>query len=283
MNKDQERDHPRRVALGRPHLVGSWRDSATVTASIVKQPVAFRSDGLALLGYLFKPKGAGPFPGVLWNHGSELAPGQSLQFDTAGKFFLEAGYALFAPVRRGHEGSEGEYVVDETDRMRETSGAEEANRLVVRKLETEQLDDQLAGLGYLRALPFVDNERLVVVGGSYGGIQALLGASRRVGYRAAVALSPAALSWEGNPLLGARLLQAVRETEIPVMLLQPPKECLEPSRVLGAEFKRLGKQFVGKIYPAEGPEELQVHCFGGVKGMHIWLGDALAFLKEEIR
>ena len=31
------------------------------TAPIVKQPVAFRSNDLALLGYLFKPEGAGPF------------------------------------------------------------------------------------------------------------------------------------------------------------------------------------------------------------------------------
>lgn len=254
-----------------------------MTASITKQPVAFRSDGLALLGFLYKPEGEGPFPAVIWNHGSEPAPGQNLHEDSAGARFFGAGFVLFAPVRRGHAGSEGTYIVDEIDRTRETAGVEEANRLVVRRLETEQLDDQLAGLDYLRRLPFVDTSRIVVAGWSYGGIQTLLGAEKNAGYRAGVAISPAALSWEGNPLLGERLLRAVRSIETPVMLLQPPKECLEPSRVLGAEFKRLRKPFVGKIYPAEGPEELQGHCFGGAAGIHIWADDALAFIRQEIR
>src|SRR5262245_53633067 len=47
---------------------------ATPTAPIIKQQVTFRSNDLALIGYLFKPEGAGPFPAVLWNHGSERAP-----------------------------------------------------------------------------------------------------------------------------------------------------------------------------------------------------------------
>ena len=257
---------------------------ATPTAPIRKQPVTFRSDGLALLGYLFKPEGVGPFPAVLWNHGSERAPGRGQQFDSAAAVFLRDGYVLFAPVRRGHEGSEGVYIVDETKRARETGGREAANRLVVRKLEKEQLDDQVAGLAYLRSLPFVDTTRIVVAGCSYGGIQTLLGAERGAGYRAAVSISPAALSWEGNPLLRERLLQAVRKIEIPVMLLQPPKDAsLEPSHVLGAEFKRLAKPYSGKIYPPEGPEDQQGHCFGGAKGMHIWAEDALTFLKEVLR
>ena len=124
----------------------------------------------------------------------------------------------------------------------------------------------------------------MVAGCSYGGIQTLLGAERGVGYRAAVAISPAALSWEGNPLLRTRLLQAVRNMEIPVMILQPPKDAsLEPSRVFGAESKRLGKPFSGKIYPPQGPEDQLGHCFGGAKGMHIWSEDALTFLKQVLR
>ena len=253
-------------------------------APIVKQPIKFRSDGLTLVGYLFKPEGTGPFPAVLWNHGSEREPARGRQFDAAAEVFQRAGYVLFAPVRRGHEGSEGAYIVDETDRTRRASGLQAANRLVVRKLETEQLDDQLAGLAYLRSLPFVDTSRIAVAGCSYGGIQTLLGAERGAGYRAAISISPAALSWQNNPLLQQRLVEAVRKIEIPVMLLQPAKDAsLEPSRVLGAEFTRLGKPFTGKIYPPEGPEAEQEHCFGGAKGMHVWADDALTFLKQVFR
>ena len=254
------------------------------TAPIVKRPVAFRSDTFALVGFLFKPEGTGPFPAVIWNHGSEKAPGRMQQFDSAAAIFTRAGYVLFAPVRRGHEGSEGAYLVDETTQLRETRGVDAANQFVIRKLETEQLNDQLAGLAYVRRLPFVDTSRLVVAGCSYGGIQTLLGAERGAGYRAAISISPAALSWDGNPLLRERLLQAVRKIAIPVMLLQPPRDAsLEPSRVLGGEFRRLGKTFTGKVYPAAGPEELQVHCFGGARGMHVWAEDAVGFLRQHVR
>ncbi len=253
-------------------------------AAINKQPVPFRSGTLNLVGFLFKPEGAGPFPAVLWNHGSERGPGQGPQFDSAAAVFVRAGYVLFAPVRRGHIGSDGAYIVEETDRARAAGGWEAANRLTVNRLETVQLDDQLAGLAALRTYAFVDTTRIVVAGCSYGGIQTLLGAERGAGYRAAVAISPAALSWEMNPLLRERLLRAVGGTKIPVMILQPAKDAsLGPSRVLGAEFTRLGKAFTGKIFPSEGPDELQGHCFGGAKGMHVWAEDALAFIKEAIR
>jgi len=247
---------------------------------IAKERVTFRSGDLTLVGYLFKPDGPGPFPAVIWNHGSERNPGQGRQFDSVAALFVPYGYVVFAPVRRGHDDSEGVYIVDQIARTRAASGRPEANRLTVRLLETEQLDDQLAGLAYVRRLRIVDTTRMVVAGCSFGGIQALLAAERGAGYKAALAISPAALSWDGNPPLRDRLVRAVSKIEMPVLLLQPPKDAsLEPSRALGAEFTRLGKAYTGKIYPAEGPGDLQEHCFGGVNGMHIWAEDARAFFK----
>ena len=71
-------------------------------------------------------------------------------------------------------------------------GFEAAHRMAVHLLETEQLDDQLAGLAYVKQLAFVDPSRLAVAGCSYGGIQTLLGAEKNVGYKAAISISPAA-------------------------------------------------------------------------------------------
>src|SRR5262249_12879112 len=51
----------------------------------------------------------------------------------------------------------------------------------------------------------------------------------------------------------------------------------------GAEFKRLGKSYVGKVYPPTGPEDEQAHCFGGAKGMHVWAADVVAFLGDVMR
>ncbi|MES2180195.1 MAG: prolyl oligopeptidase family serine peptidase [Gemmatimonadota bacterium] len=265
---------------------GSAQNAATAAASsaIWKQLVTFKSGDLTLSGYLFRPAGAGPFKALIWNHGSEKNPGGGPQFDSVAAIFVPAGYVVFAPVRRGHGTSQGAYVVDDTDRERAARGAGAANRLVVHLLESEQLDDQLAGLRYLKSLAYVDTTRLVVAGCSYGGIQTLLGAERGVGYTAAVSISPAALSWNGNALLQDRLVKAVRGINIPVFLLQPPEDAsLEPSRVLGAEFHRLGKAYQGKIYPADIPDAFRPHCFGGAKGMHIWKQDVLAFLAARVR
>jgi dienelactone hydrolase len=249
-------------------------------ATYTKERVTFKSGSFTLVGFLFKPNKPGPFPGLIWNHGSEKNPGAAPQFDAVAAVFVPAGYVVFAPVRRGHGDSEGPYIQYALQGERR----EERNWRQVRLLE-EQVDDQLAGLAYLKSLPYVDRNRLAVAGCSYGGIQTLLGAERGAGYRAAVAISPAALSWNGNPQLQERLVQAARKIEIPVFLIQPPKDAsLEPSRVLGGEFQRLGKPYAGKIYPEEIPENLQTHCFGGIrKGSRIWAQDALAFLAGVLR
>ena len=205
-----------------------------------KQRIAFKSHGLTLTGFLFKPDGPGPFPSIIWNHGSEKNPGGGPQFDTVASIFVPHGYVVFAPIRRGHQMSEGRYILDERDAAR---GRGQAAQTIVRLHETER------------------------------GV-----------YKAAIAISPAAQSWGGNPMLRDRLLRAVRNIAVPVMLLQPAKDdSLEPSRVLGAEFVKLKKPYVGKVYPATGPDEEQHHCFGGARGMHVWADDAVAFLDRSVR
>src|SRR5436190_10685647 len=68
--------------------------------------VSFPSNGLTLHGWLYKPAGDGPFPAVLWNHGSERMPTAHPEL---GKFYTSHGYVVFLPVRHGHAPSPGEY------------------------------------------------------------------------------------------------------------------------------------------------------------------------------
>jgi len=253
--------------------------AAAPQALFHKQRVAFKSGALTLTGYVYKPDGDGPFPTLLWNHGSEPDPGGVPQFDSVAAIFVPAGYAVMAPIRRGQSGSDGEYIQVRIQAAFRESGAADAERLMVQLMESEQLSDQLAGLAFARTLAFVDTTRLVVAGCSYGGIQTLLAAERGGGFRAAMAISPAALSWSGHSVLQERLVEAVRQINIPVLLIQPPKDAsLEPAKVLGAEARRLGKvSFTAKVYPKTMPENQQGHCFGGAKGMHNWADEALAF------
>jgi dipeptidyl aminopeptidase/acylaminoacyl peptidase len=76
-----------------------------------KERVTFKSSGNTLVGFLFKPDGPGPFPGLVWNHGSEKNPDAAPQFDAVAAVFVPAGYVVFAPVRRGHGDSQGPYIV----------------------------------------------------------------------------------------------------------------------------------------------------------------------------
>src|SRR5665213_1184888 len=49
--------------------------SASAIADLHSELVSFPSDGLTLHGFMWKPPGDGPFPAIVYNHGSELLPG----------------------------------------------------------------------------------------------------------------------------------------------------------------------------------------------------------------
>ena len=250
-------------------------------SNLHKERVTFPNGSLTLVGFLFHPDGPGPFPAIIWNHGSEKNPGTSPEFDAVAQAFVPAGFVVFAPMRRGHGFSEGEYIGVTLERERQMHGGAMANRVMVHEMETSQLEDQLAGLAYLKALPYVDPNRLAVTGCSYGGIETLLAAERGAGVRAAVAVSPAAESWNGNPELRARLEEAVRKITMPVFIIHPAKDAsLSPGRELSAVQDALGKTHEFKIFPATGPQAEQRHCFGGAQGTHVWAPEAIAFLKK---
>ena len=251
-----------------------------------KTKVTFTSGDLTLVGYAYHPDGKGPFPTVIWNHGSEKNPGGGPQFDSVAAVFVPAGYAVFAPVRRGHSDSQGKYIVDTLNALRALgNGSERAT--MVKLHDTEQIADQLAGVAYAKTLPFVDAKKLVVAGCSFGGIQTLIAAERAkaVGFRAAFSVSPAALTWQSTPEIQVRLKQSVQAITIPVLLIQPPQDAsLEPARALGEEAVRLGKrQFQTKVYPPTMPDAEQVHCFNGAIGMHNWASDAVKFFNAAVK
>jgi len=258
--------------------------AAQTTSIFNKRHVTFKSGDLTLAGYVYKPAGDGPFPAVLWNHGSEPDPGGRAEFDSVAAIFVPAGFVVFAPMRRGHSDSEGEYIRDSIEHESSVSGPAAGMRLGAQLLETSQVDDQLAGLAFLERQAFVDTTRIVVAGCSFGGIQTLFGAARHVGYRAAVAISPGALSWDKSPDLRTRLESAVKRIDIPVFLIQPAKDAsLEPAKVLGPILTRRNAANRVKIYPATGPEAQQMHCFGGARGMRIWGAEAVGFVEAALK
>src|SRR6478672_11860352 len=105
---------------------------ATRPIPVQRQHVTFKNGNLTLDGFLFKPDGPGPFPAVVWNHGSEQYPDRGPQFESVAKIFVPAGYVVFAPVRRGHGSSQGQYITDQITRARATEPWPAVQQLMVR-------------------------------------------------------------------------------------------------------------------------------------------------------
>src|SRR6516225_7528569 len=75
-----------------------------LTQSMVPQTVEFLSGELQLKAYLWKPVGPGPFPAVLFNHGSGGATADQTAFmpitqaaTVLAPFFVKHGYAFLYP------------------------------------------------------------------------------------------------------------------------------------------------------------------------------------------
>jgi carboxymethylenebutenolidase len=78
----------------------------------IKRPefVGFKSGDLDLKGFVWKPSGDGPFPALLWNHGSEKSRGT---IESVAPYLVNKGYVFFVSHRRGQGQSPGPYIMDE--------------------------------------------------------------------------------------------------------------------------------------------------------------------------
>ena len=250
--------------------------AASTEALAQAQPelVSFRSGELELKGFLWKPAGSGPFPAVLWNHGSEKLPGS---VETVARFFLPRNYVFFVPHRRGQGRSPGPYIMDQVN----AAGAAR-DALLVRLHETH-LEDQLAGLAFLRSQSIVIANRIAVIGFSFGGIQTMLAAERDPGYRVAVNCSGAAQVWGTSPDMRRRLTSAARASKLPVFFFQAENDYdLTPNSVLSEAVKTAGQPTEAKTYPPFGSSKQDGHEFC-VRGVATWGLDALHFIEAHGR
>jgi dienelactone hydrolase len=126
--------------------------------------VVFPSGEITLHGVLYKPEGTGPFPAVVYNHGS--APGMLSKeaFDVLGPAFASHGWVFFGPYRRGQglSASAGPYIGDQIAAAEKNGGVSAGAEAMVRLLETDHLNDQLAALAWLQKQGFVQPGRIAV-------------------------------------------------------------------------------------------------------------------------
>jgi carboxymethylenebutenolidase len=255
--------------------------------------VVVQSGALSLRALLWRPEGRGPFPAVLFNHGSwprdtrSGRPAREIfaQAASLGPVFARHGYVFLFLFRRGAglSAGQGTHAGDLLERELAANGQAARNRLQVRLLERDELTDALAGLAFLRALPEVDSQRVAVAGHSFGGSLTLLLAERDSTLAAAVDFAGAAASWEPSPELRVRLLTAVGATTVPIFFIHAANDySLAPGKALAAEMARLGKPHRIKIFPPFGTTASQGHNLVDLSPV-TWERDVFAFLDEHMR
>ncbi|WP_394849787.1 prolyl oligopeptidase family serine peptidase [Pendulispora brunnea] len=256
-----------------PQFVPNVADR-TSDAAAALVPITYRNGEYTLRGNVFKPEGRGPFPTLIYNHGSERDP--SLEFaGDLGKWFQSRGFVVFFPYRRGSAGSEGPYWEDELSRRPES----EVERARVELMDAENAD-VVAAVSWVRQQRYVDSDRLFMAGCSYGGIQTVLSAEKDIGIRAAVDFAGASITWQQSVVLQDRLKAAVRRSTVPVFFLQAANDFdTTPSRVLDEEMELAGKPHQIHIFPRFGKSKMEGHARFCNHGMDVWGQEVLAFLK----
>lgn len=270
--------HPRATAATAARTAAVVDRSAADRAA--SEPVTFRSNGYTLYGCIVRPAGEGPFPVVIYNHGSDKNPALCGPRALA-RAYVEHGYLFFAFQRHGHGQSPGEYIGDLQKKIRAEvrDPAARAQRSVA--LHDVANRDVEGAVAWLMKQPDVDRSRVVMTGVSYGGIQTLLTAEKGLGIKAFIPFAPGAMSWR-NVALQNRLKQAVRDAKAPIFLAQAQNDySIGPSQVLGPMVRAKGSPNEAKLYPAFGDTPKQGHGGFAVRGgVPIWKPDVFAFLDE---
>ena len=279
---------PTYIFVMRNVLLVTWLGLAAVTAlgqtttqtNQEYTEVFYRSGSLRIEAYLYKPDGAGPFPVVIYNHGSRDGHERdSVYFKYVGSMLTRAGYVVLVPERRGYGKSDGLAWRDETrnDPMR-----------LVPRLQ-EEVDDVLAGIDYLRTLPFADTKRMGIMGWSFGGIVTILAASRSPAFLVAVDQAGGSLSWDANASLRSALMSAAGKSTTPTLFLVAKNDRTTSSvTTLDAIFEKrhLPHQLV--IYepfnpPVAGHADAPGHLIFSMYGASIWESDVVQFLDKYLK
>ncbi len=146
---------------------------------MVRVPVYKKSSSIRrsdhIIATIFKPIGKGPFPLVVVNHGSDLnavddVRPKRFRFIPQSREFVNRGFAVIVPTRRGYGDSEGQ-LAESYDR---------GDVVDFHRLGLETALDIEAAIDFMRGQPYVDSSCVIVIGHSAGGYGCLALGSRAV-------------------------------------------------------------------------------------------------------
>jgi dienelactone hydrolase len=129
-------------------------------------------DHRTLVATWVRPEGGGPFPLIVFSHGSPADPAARTNMDryrllTPFGALVDRGYAVLVPMRRGFGATGGRFA----------EGYGTCENPDYGRAGTEAARDILAAIKYGQAQPFVRPDRVLLVGQSVGGLASIAAAS----------------------------------------------------------------------------------------------------------
>lgn len=237
-----------------------------------------QSGALRIEAYVYKPAGDGPFPLIVYNHGSRDGQDRVEQpVPFIGRVFTRAGYAVLVPERRGYGKSDGMSV-------REEVGADTSGKLLNRlRAETT---DVMAALECVKADPTVDASRVGIMGWSFGGIISVFAARHSHTFFAVVDQAGGALTWQRSQALQLALRDAGRDTQVPLLCMDAENDATTAAVKTVCEAARSrGIPADLRIYPpftpTQNPSNVAAgHLLFSGQGVSTWATDVVTFFNS---
>jgi dienelactone hydrolase len=198
-----------------------------------------------------------------------------------GGLLTKRGFGVLVPERRGYGQSDGPTFQEEVGRDRGPS--------MIARLQAET-GDVLAALDYLKTLPWVDQQRLGIMGWSFGGMVTLFATNRSDRFKAAVNQAGGALTWPISEAVRDALKDAARKTRTPLLLMVAKNDrTTESVTALAKILEERGAPHKLIVYdaftptPAAADDTAPGHALFSVQGYKVWQDDVTGFLAERLR
>ena len=246
-----------------------------------KEILSFQSGQVQLKGELYKPNSKPPFVLLFFNHGSAPKMFNSVALKNLAEHFNKEKIAVFMPYRRGQGLSEqaGPYIMTQIKDAIQESGFSAGEDVLIRELKGNHLQDQMAAYRFIKNQDYVDPNKIISIGNSFGGIQVLLGL-KELNFCAAINASGGAKSWKKSKKLRSLMFDSLPSINVPVFFFQAQNDYdLSPSKFLGAKLEDLGKKAKIKIYPDFGKSAKEAHGFF-YQSVATWFPDAMQFIRQ---
>jgi dienelactone hydrolase len=253
---------------------GAITRDASLNEQVVMVPAGSGPNSVELETTIFKPPGPGPFPLVIMNHGKALGNPRNQsrdRFIAISREFVERGYAVVIPMRKGFSKSTGDYADYGCDM---TSNGQ------------AQADDLQSALEYLVTQSWADKDRIVVAGQSYGGLATMAFGTRHFpGVKGLINFAGGLKMHGGSCQWQASLIKAFTE--------YGAKTTLPSIWFYGANDQHFGPGLAAKMHEAYlqagghakliayGPFKKDAHGMSGSReGVKVWWPETEKFLKE---